>query len=149
MCDTKTTRQPRRPPRLWLEARGSFRPEEGRGAIGAGESDSLVVPRKAGTAAGGKEATRGSAPPGNAGRPQRRQTRDHRRASHSVGRVRPRAERDRLALGPGRRILGRPLPTSKPMRRAVCVNSASTVLWGGAAARRPPTRQEEPPSPCP
>lgn len=49
----------REPLRL-LSAKGVCRTTEGRKANGRGESDGLIVPKKAGNAAGGKEATHGS-----------------------------------------------------------------------------------------
>ena len=47
------------------------------------ESDSLVVPVKAGNAAGGKEATHGSAVRGNTSRSQKRRTGDNETVQHS------------------------------------------------------------------
>jgi len=51
--------------------------------MGYRESDSFVVPMKAGNAAGGKEATHGSAARGNTGRSQQRGTGGNETAPHS------------------------------------------------------------------
>ena len=62
MHDTTRARQPGRPHDRF-RAREKVRTTEGReeGPIGHGESDRLVVPRKASNVAGGKEVTRGRA----------------------------------------------------------------------------------------
>jgi hypothetical protein len=60
MFDIMITRQPGRPCAS-LEQRVCRTTEEGGRQMRHRESDSLVVPMKAGNAAGGKEATHGSA----------------------------------------------------------------------------------------
>ena len=61
MFDTVITRQPGRPCVSLKAARVCRTTEEGGRQMRRRESDSLVVPVKAGNAAGGKEATHGRA----------------------------------------------------------------------------------------
>jgi len=61
MSDIVNTRQPGRPCVCLVVKRVCRTPEEGGRQMWHRESDSLIVPVKAGNAAGGKEATHGSA----------------------------------------------------------------------------------------
>jgi hypothetical protein len=61
MFDIRIIRQPGRPCASFEASRVSRTTEEGGRQIRHRESDSFVVPMKAGNAAGGKEATHGSA----------------------------------------------------------------------------------------
>ena len=61
MFDIVITRQPGRPCASLKGLRVCRTTEEGERQMSHRESDSLVVPKKAGNAAGGKEATHGSA----------------------------------------------------------------------------------------
>jgi hypothetical protein len=61
MFDIMITRQPGRPCVSFESSRVCRTTEEGGRQMKHRESDSLVVPMKAGNAAGGKEATHGSA----------------------------------------------------------------------------------------
>ena len=61
MFDMKITRQPGRPCASFIVLRVCRTTEKGGRQIRRRESDSLIVPVKAGNAAGGKEATHGSA----------------------------------------------------------------------------------------
>jgi len=60
MFDIVITRLPGRPCVSFGASRVCWTTEEGERQIRYRESDSLVVPKKAGNAAGGKEATHGS-----------------------------------------------------------------------------------------
>ena len=60
MSDIMITRQPGRPCGF-LEAEYAGQPKREEGKVRRRESDSFVVPMKAGNAAGGKDATHGSA----------------------------------------------------------------------------------------
>jgi len=61
MFDNMITRQPGRPRALFPQGEYAVTTEEGGRQKMRGESDGLVVPMKAGNAAGGKEPTYGSA----------------------------------------------------------------------------------------
>ena len=61
MFDIAITRQPGRPCVSFEASRVCLTTEEGERQMRHRESDSLVVPMKAGNAAGGKEATHGRA----------------------------------------------------------------------------------------
>ena len=60
MFDIVSTRQPGRPCVSFEVSRVCWTTEEGGRQMRYRESDSLVIPEKAGNAAGGKEATHGS-----------------------------------------------------------------------------------------
>ena len=83
MFDIVITRQPGRPcASLGAKRVCRTTEEEGR-QMRHRESDSLIVPVKAGNAAGGKEATHGSAVRGNTNRSQKRGTNGNETAPHS------------------------------------------------------------------
>ena len=90
-----------------------------KGLIGGRESDYLIVPMKAGNAAGGKEVTCVHAGQGHTGRAQSRKT----------------------VLTKLARIVRKETSKRRNVWGAVCVNSASTVLRGGCPARGTSTRR--------